>query len=526
MKDVEDEAGGEAPARHEGAGEPLGASVDLDAWEPRLPPTDFADRVLARIAEEERGAARPLAPSAGEGASPSEGVVAGPVAPSAGEGAASKAPTKLATTRARRWAAVGGGVAALALAAAMLVKVATPPARGEAIAAERVEIAIGSRALAVLEPGASVRWDGDDVVQGRGDVFYRVEPGARFTVHTPAGDVAVEGTCFAVKVRPSGAEKGPEEAVMTKRDVKVGAVGAALSALAFVAVYEGKVAVSHASERVEIGAGETARVGPDGVKRAGSTADGERAFDQDVAAAAAASDDPFGAASKNRVRQIGEYRARLEALASQKTDLEAKRSRSEQRLAAAQDGAPSSMKHDFDLSPDDWQELAKDGTIKYQIPCFKKRGDAWSPSPEKLNALGLAPDDAHVLKDAYERSNQRVWSALKPLCAEALGSAEVAEKVGPDTCIHLVLDHENERDGEAAARAKREVGEIRAGLRPMPSHERSHPVVRLFLSTTGEMASFEAELAQAFGPEEAHRIVYSDELCMGSSTFGGSRPRK
>ena len=42
-----------------------------------------------------------------------------------------------------------------------------------------------------------------------------------------------------------------------------------------------------------------------------------------------------------------------------------------------------------------------------------------------------------------------------------------------------------------------------------------NPVMKLFLATTGESKSFEAELAQSFGPEEAHRIVYSDELCMG-----------
>lgn len=520
MKDVEDEAGPRAPAGHEGAGEPLGASVDLDAWEPRLPPADFAERVLARIASDDAGVAD---------ARPEPG--ADPAAPRA-EGRGAPEVARVGPRRARRWAAIGGGVAALALAAAVLVRIAAPPARGEAIARERVEVAIGSRALAVLEPGASVRWDGDDVVQGRGDVFYRVEPGSRFVVHTPAGDVAVEGTCFAVKVRPLGEEEGREEegreeAAMVKRDVKAGAVGAALSALAFVAVYEGKVRVSHANERVELRAGESAQAGPGGVKLTGATADGEKAFDQDVAASASADDEPFGAANRNLVRQIGEYRARLEAITAQKTDLEAKLKRSEENLAASQDGAPSSLKHDFDLSPEDWRELAKDGTIKYQLPCFKKRGEAWSPSPEKLNALGLTPDDAEVLKRAYERSNERVWSALKPLCAEAIGSADVAEKVGPEICVHLVLDHESERDGSATKQAKREVGEIRAGLRPAPGpREPAHPVLKLFLAATGEMKSFEGELAQSFGPEEAHRIVYSDELCMGSSTFGGSRPKK
>lgn len=476
--------------------EPLGEAIDLGEWEPQAPPSDFAERVLARVRAEE------------------ESKESGPREPRA------EPPSR---SRARRSAAFVSGAAALALAAAVLFRIAAPPPRGEAIAKDRIEVAIGSRALAVLEPGANVRWEGDDVVQAEGDVFYRVERGARFTVHTPAGDVEVKGTCFAVKVRPVGGPNG-EEAEMVKRDVKAGAVGAALSALAFVAVYEGKVAVSHASEKVDLVAGETAQAGPDGVKRTGGTAEGEKAFDVNVAAAA---DDPVGMANRNLVRQVGEYRSRLEAIAAQKAELEAKLKRTEESLAAAQDGAAAPFKHEFDLGQDDWKELAKDGTIKYQMPCLNKPGDAWTPSPEKLNALGLAPQDAQTLKNAYAHSNERVWSALKPLCAQAIGSAEVAEKIGPDTCIHLVLDIESARNNDAAKDARRQVGEIRAGVRPMPGpNEPVNPVLKMFLATTGEAKSFEAELAQSFGPEEAHRIVYSDELCMGTSTFGGHRPKK
>ena len=468
--------------------------LDLGEWKAQLPPRDFAERVLARVRAEQAREKDALADEA-----------ARPVT---------------SRSRARRWAwAVGGGAAALGLAAAILVRVTTPPAHGEAIATDRTEVAIGTRALAVLEPGASVRWNGDDVVQAHGDVFYRVEPGARFTVHTPAGDVEVKGTCFAVKVRPALANREDE---MVKRDVKAGAVGAALSALAFVAVYEGKVAVSHASDKVDLRAGETAQSGPDGVKRTGGTTEGERAFDLSVAAA---SDDPVGKANQDLVRQVSEYRARLEAIAAQKTELEAKLKKSEETLAASQDGSAMALKHDFDLGQDDWKELAKDGTIKYRIPCMRKSGEAWSPGPEKLNALGLAPQDAVTMKNAYEHSNDRVWAAVKPLCAQAIGSADVADKIGPATCVHLILDIESARNGDAAKEARRQVGEIRAGVRPMPApNEPTNPVLKLFLAMTGEAKSFEAELAQAFGPEDAHRIAYSDELCMGSSTFGGYRP--
>lgn len=462
---------------------PLGETLDLSAWPEEAPPAGFADRVLER--------------------------------------ALADRPKPRARTRA--WAIGGAGAATLALAAAVLLQVGGPAARGEAIAKERVEVALGKRALAVLEPGASVRWNGDDVEQTRGDVFYRVEPGARFTVHTPAGDVEVKGTCFAVKVRSGAGAAGGEEADMMKRDVKAGGVGAALAALAFVAVYEGKVAVSHASERVELRAGETAQSGQGGVKRTGAVGSAEKAFEASAAAAEEGAD-PTAAANRDLVKQIGEYRTRLEAILAQKGDLETKLKRSEERLAAAQDGGPSALKPDFDLSPDDWKELAKDGTIKYRMPCLKK--EPWSPSPEKLNAMGLAPQDAQTIRNAYADSNKRVWATVKPLCAAAVGSPELAEKIGPDTCIFLVLDIEREKNPDAVTAAKKQVGEIRAGLRPMPGpNDRLNPVAQIFLGLTNESKSFENELAQSFGPEEAHRLVFSDEMCMHQSTFGGS-PKK
>ena len=252
---------------------------------------------------------------------------------------------------------------------------------------------------------------------------------------------------------------------------------------------------------------------------------GEKAFEAN-AVAAAETDDATGAANRDLVRQVGEYRSRLEAIVAQKGELETKLKASEQRLAAAQDGGPSGpLKHDFDLSADDWKELAKDGTIKYHMPCLKK--EPWSPSPEKLNALGLAPQDAATLRNAYADSNKRVWATVKPLCAQAVGSPDLAEKIGADTCIFLVLDIEREKNGDAVDAARKAVGEIRAGARAMPGpNEKVNPVEQMFLGITSESKNFESDLAQSFGPEEAHRLTYSSDLCMHQSTFGGSRPKK
>ena len=454
--------------------------IDLDAWEPQAPPSDFAERVLAQVRAETPVVARP----------------------------------PVRTTR--RWGIAAGVTGALALAAALAFRIGTAPdAHGEAIAKDRLEVSIGTRGRAVLEPGAQVKWDGDDVVQAHGDVFYRVEPGARFRVHTPAGDVEVKGTCFAVKIRGEG------DAAMDKRDVKSGVIGAALSALAFVAVYEGKVAVSHAGGRIDLGAGESAQSGADGVHAAGKLGEGEKAFDA-KAASAASGDVPLAQANDNLVAQVSEYRARLEAIAAQKADLEQKLKKSEEKLASA-DGGPARTRAEFDLTQEDWAELAKKGTVKYLVPCEDK--DRWAFSPEKLNKLGLAPQDGKTLRDAYERSRQRIWAQIKPLCTQAIGNAETAEKIGM-TCPFIIRDVSAAIDKEATAEAQTQAAEIRAGLRPEPGpNDKVHPVTRMFLILSGANKAFESDLASSFGADEAHRLAMSDDMCSHQSTWGGGKKR-
>jgi len=454
--------------------------LDLEAWDAQSPPADFAEKVLARIRDEEAPKSKPAA------ASP---------------------------TRARRWGGAGGAVAVLALAAAVALKVSAPPGNGGSIAKDRTEVNIGTRARAVLEPGAQVKWDGDDVVQSKGDVFYRVEPGARFRVHTPAGDVEVKGTCFVVKV-----------VEMQKRDVKVGVVSAGLTALAFVAVYEGKVAASSASERVDVGPGETAQIGPDGAKKTGDTAQGQKAFDAKVASAQSA-DEPVDSANQNLVTQVSEYRSRLEQIAAQKTELEQTLKTTEEKLAAAQDGAVPRARSEFDLDTNDWAELAKQGAVKYRMPCSHSQG--WDFKPEKLDRLGLAPQDGAVLKEAYKASHDRLWGQMKLLCVQALGtSPEIVEKIGLASCPQLIYNIAVASDVNAASEAHTQAAEIRAGMRPEPgANDKVHPVTKMFLLLTGANKAFEQDLAKTFGPDEAHRLAYSNDMCTQSSTWGGGKKR-
>jgi ferric-dicitrate binding protein FerR (iron transport regulator) len=444
---------------------------DFSAWPAQEPPPDFADGVLERLRR--------------EGREPE------------------------ARIRSRRTIARRGAV--LLLAAALLstgIWAATrsiPNRAGDVVATERREVRIGDRAVAVLERGAHVVWDGDAVSQVAGEVFYRVEPGGPFDVRTAAGDVAVKGTCFRVKVSEG------EETNMAKRDLLAGATGAALALTTVVGVYEGKVALAdRRGGSVDVRAGESAVSDARGARALGSLADAEAKGDTP-------DENPVMVANRSLADSVRTYRRRLDTLESEKKSLEERLSDAERRIAAATEaGQPVPIDKDaFDLSPDDWRELAKKSSVKVKTPC-DARATGWTPSPEALNKAGLSPEDAKPLMDAYDRSAKRLWGAIKPLCAEVVGSDAVAEKLGRESCIHLIanLDENVSRD------AFRRVAEIRAGDRPMPAPNEKVPAVeRVFLTTTAEMKLFEEDLSQTFGPEEAHRIAFGTSLCFSKGQW-------
>ena len=161
--------------------------------------------------------------------------------------------------------------------------------------------------------------------------------------------------------------------------------------------------------------------------------------------------------------------------------------------------------------------------MKYRVPCFRESG--WDFTAKKLNDLGLAPQDGAPIKEAYRRSNERLWKELRPMCAAAIGTTlDVIDKIGPDQCPHLIYDAASRADKDAAAEAHTQVAEIRAGLRAEPGpNEKVHPVMKLFLMLTNANKVFEGDLAKSFGPEEAHRLAMSDDMCSQNSRWGGGK---
>jgi ferric-dicitrate binding protein FerR (iron transport regulator) len=448
---------------------------DFDAWEPDEPPREFAEKVVAAAARER----------------------------------------KARTSRALRT----GTVVLVAGAAAAIALVVTPfgprggAASGEAAAKERTEVAMGSRAIAVLEPGAHVTWSGDEVVQSGGDVFYRVETratGAPFRVHTAAGDVTVLGTCFRVSV------KGVDD--MNRRDMAMGVAGAAMGALALVGVYEGHVAVSHAKDTVDLRAGQSAQLDARGAHATGDLASGEKAFAEAAAGkSATADDDALLAANQNLADQVKAYKEQLEANDQAKKALEARLKSAEDKLATQEnDGAPP--KSPYDVSPDEWKDMAENGELRARYPCAPSSDKPWTASAETLQSLGISPDDGAAVAAAYQRSVQRSNDLTMSGCAQVLGSADLAARLGTGVCGAVIS---NSVKGDAQRADMKNVALIRAGELPMPSPKDPSvdPYERMLLDQTGALKSFEGDLAQTLGPDEAHRIAYSDELGACSSSM-------
>jgi hypothetical protein len=418
---------------------------------------------------------------------------------------------------------VATAAAALAIAAAATLYVrerSTFAREGDVHVESRTEIAIGGRARAALEPNARVSWSSpDDVTQSSGSVFYRVEPGATFRVHTSAGDVAVMGTCFRIKVQAVSTKTArvAEEANVNRRDIKSSAVGAVTAAVAFVGVYEGKVAVTHAGQTVLLTSGEGARLrAGDAPQKETDGAAAEHAFD---VRAIVAGDDVAAKANRNLVHQLGDYRWRLDALTAQKAQLEGRLKKvGEQGDVSANDVSEVlELTREYDPTRDRWKELSKTGTVRYRLPCVVTKVHPWTPSKEELDALGLMPHDAATLASAHEHSTERVWTEIAPLCAAEVGSMQAATRVGVMRCADLIEEAEAERDRDGANEARRRIGEIRAGMQPMPGPSSNpHPLVKLYLALTGASKAFEDELAASFGPAEARRLADSAGMCMNT----------
>lgn len=180
--------------------------------------------------------------------------------------------------------------------------------------------------------------------------------------------------------------------------------------------------------------------------------------------------------------------------------------------APADSGGRSRRRERGPMTKEDWERMAEIGVVPTRIPCI--RDTPWVPNERVVDRLGLAPQDTDALQAAYEASNKRMTDQIKPLCAQVLGSAEAADKVGISSCIDVIGNSARKTNPDATKAALSRVAEVQAGKREAPkSVGEMPPVEQLALLLTKESKTFEDDLAQKLGPEDAKRLASAPELC-------------
>jgi hypothetical protein len=160
---------------------------------------------------------------------------------------------------------------------------------------------------------------------------------------------------------------------------------------------------------------------------------------------------------------------------------------------------------------EDWERMAQLGVVRVRIPCI--RDTPWKPSERQIDRLGLSHTDVKAIEEAYAASNKRVLDQIQPLCGKALGSPEVAAKVGATACIDAIQNSAKKADPKAAKDALSRAAEVQAGKRSAAAGDDTVPLEQLANVLAGESKAFEAELARKLGPEEAKRIANDPTMC-------------
>ncbi|HZS37062.1 MAG TPA: hypothetical protein VFF06_09550 [Polyangia bacterium] len=362
------------------------------------------------------------------------------------------------------------------------------PEAGARVVTSRESITLGARGVAVAEAGAALAWRVDGraalITQDAGSVFYRVERGGPFIVRTAAGEVRVQGTCFRVEVDPMGLSK--------KGLVQMGA-GAALATTVLVTVYEGKVLFANEHGKTALAAGEHASARGDSAPGAAqsSTAPQVSAIDR-----AALSPPPEGMTRDELLARDRQQRAEIERL---RASLKHAEESADPNASDRMDGSKTPF---YAPSKDELQQLAKDCKLKWDAPHV---GVEPQTLDKKLAAeLGLSDQDRAAYDRVSADMNARVTAQLRALYVELTGDKTGADTLTPHALEAEIYAKSRQKDlRDVYYRMSRE----RAGLMPPPADVSSaQPIERMQRLMSGLGDTFEADLAQAIGPDHAHAL--------------------
>lgn len=298
---------------------------------------------------------------------------------------------------------------------------------------------------------------------------------------------------------------------MKLSDVALLAAGALVAGLPIVAYYEARPAgrQSLIAHEPTVKQGALQRAAPNGDESSRTSAhSGDAKLPAGESSASIAQ--PLDA---ERARQLEQVQRQLEQVDTTLRNVRQEKRALEAQLRTLQADLAEHQRtpaDDFELSQDDWKQLAAKGRIKYRIPCMLPPEGAFELPEKELDELGLTPEDGDTVVAAQRRSNARVWSVVRPLCLEVVELPDVVELLGVSNCLRVIEQAAAERDFKSKQAARRQVAELHAGMRSAPDPElATHPVFAANLALTREAKQFEADLAESFGPNEAHRIARS-----------------
>ena len=434
--------------------------------------------------------------------------------------------------RGKRWMLVA--VAAVAVVGLLWVLRGHMPVEDQLHADHIETVALGERATAVAQPGASLSWSVDfdgttRIDQTSGRVFYRVDHGERFDVVTPEGTVTVTGTCFQVDLPPTDSSMP-----LKSNNLRAGALGAAFASALVVTVYEGGVVLANDEGSVDVGAGQAAHVtsdrapvrfDPDDPNRV--LADASKGKEKSKAKPGTIAGDPMAhiqrqARDLDRIRQEKDDQAvRIRELEEQVVALggstdpkspEAKQARA-RRCATQSRGSGCPF-----LEPDQetLEEMARCATVKIDSLGFTDNPDP--PQAEVIaERLGITdPAEREKVHEAalaqYDSHNEQ----LRAMYLELGGDETAADGASGKTLQSFIFD-QIDRDGFSDI--QRQIAEERAGLREPPADLSAlsieERVGRLMANDGNE---FERLVAERIGKERARELRRRQDGWPGSTS--------
>lgn len=393
-----------------------------------------------------------------------------------------------------RWRVVGAAAGmAVAASAALFFFAGHAPIEGEARAVDRRTVLIGARATAVLESGADLSYrvarSGDaELTQRAGDVFYRVERGGAFVVHTPNGEVRVLGTCFRVEVKEMRASIA---------GLAGAAAGALVATTVMVTVYEGQVVTAspEGSART-LSAGESAELPaprePPSKRALVERSEGSPPHDSRIPLEdlpANASPEEMAVAHRALKKEAEKLRAELDALRS--VAEEAQRAKQASRI--------------YDLDQATLLELAEKCELRWDMQSLGAKADGLNP--KKADRLRLSQEEVATVNQVMAEDHARILKELGALYAEVTGDT-ASGSLAPSAMFEELVDKAPKGEVQRVyARLARE----RAGLMAPNDAAGRSPWERLFRLMTTAGDDLETALAKELGPETARELRALDE---------------